>query len=266
MGLLSYLKKQVIGKEGIEVLNRFPKWSKEINEHSYKKVKLVTENRKLDIEGQYLRKFINENNLLPFLDEKYIHTGANGYKSLIWYGPGLPTERFYSVNSVFLTFEKLELTNKQKNILNKFGALNPNEFKTGVYVNRKELSEIITEFGGIKKKNLDEFELIGLFGSSFLKDLIRQYNETEIISDDSFNSEDEEIQESYSNGIRYISIWSFKRINGISPNSNEDNYINSEDIFDKYPSLETIKIKIENNKFEYVLGYPEKILTAFFNV
>jgi hypothetical protein len=266
MGLFSYFKKQLVGEEGMKVLERFPKLSKEITRHSNKKVKLVSENRKLRIEGEYLRKYINENNLLHFLDKEYIHTGANGYQSLIWYGPGLPTETFYSVNPIILTFETLELTTKQKNILNKFGALIPNEAKTGVYVNREELSEIITDFGGIKKKDFDEFELVVVFGSSFLQYLIIQYNETNTLSDDCLESENEEIQEAYSNGIRYISIWSFKRINGISPNTNEDNYINSEDIFDKNPSLKTIKIKIDNNKFEYVLGYPEKILTTFFNI
>lgn len=263
MGFFSYLKKQIIGEEGIKVLDRYPKWDKEIKEHSYKKVKLVSENRKLQREGLYLRKYIMEHNLLPMLDEKYIHTSPAGNKSLIGYGPGLPTEEYFILSPMY--FELVSLTSEQKKVIDEFGIFELSKYEGGICVNRKELAKIITVLGGIKQADVDKFESPRL-GDIGLSLLINTYNKIEEDTDEYSDFIDENEQEVYSGGIRYISIWLFKRNYGISPNTNKDNYINSEEIFNEYPSLETIEIEIHNRNFEYVLGYPEKILIEYFKV
>ncbi|WP_132219423.1 hypothetical protein [Mariniflexile fucanivorans] len=257
------MKKQIIGEEGIKVLDRFPQWDKEIKLYSNKKVKTVSENRKLQLEGFKLRKYIWENNLVPLLPEKYVKTTLIGEKFLIWFGPGLPTEKYYTIFPFH--FENISLTNEQKKVIEKYGVFEIPETQ-GLFINRKELSEIILVLGGKKHQHLDEFKTIGNFATFPLLSLINSYNQIEDESDESSQFLDEKKHQVYFDGIRYISIWLFKRKFGISPNTNEDNYINSEEIFYKYPSLETIKIDIDNRKFDYVLGYPEKTLKEYFNV
>jgi hypothetical protein len=266
MGFFRFIHKLTIGEDGLEYTARYNKTYSDIEKYNNKSTRTVSENRKLQLEQQKLwvdpkRK---KESIINHLRPECTYTNMVGQTWAIPNHLSAPTEKHYNISTYYTLLDK-------KNRLDKFDVFEifnyPDELSLMfLYVNRKELSEIILTLGGKKHQHLDEFQLIGIFADFSLKGLIDTYNEIEDANDEFSELEDDKIQEVYAEGIRYISIWSFKRIYGISPNTNEVNYINSEEIFDKHPSLETIEIKIENRKFEYVLGYPEKILIEYFNI
>ena len=265
MGILRFIHKQIIGEDGLEYVTSYKKNYSDIKKYNSKSIRTASEHRKLQLEQQklWVDPKSKKDKIINFLSPECTYTNEIGQTWATINHLSLPTEKHYNISLFFYLSEK-------NNRLDKFGIFDIFKYQDllkiiFLYVNRKELSELILALGGKKHQNFDEFKP-PLLGELNLGLLINIYNEIEENTDEYSEFINENEQEVYSDGIRYISIWLFKRNYGISPNTNEDNFINSEEIFIKYPSLVTIKIKIQNHNFEYVLGYPEKILIEYFNV